>query len=49
MRPGVTTVNHATNTEETREMNDEEYSELLASGWTPEDIGDLPQEENTPE
>ena len=44
MRPGVTTINHETNTEETREMTDEEYAELIAFGWT-----DTPPEEATEE
>jgi hypothetical protein len=28
--------------DEVREMTDEEYEELLASGWTPESTGELP-------
>lgn len=35
-RPNITTYDVFTNITSVREMTDEEYEALLASGWTPE-------------
>jgi hypothetical protein len=41
MRPNIVTNDVATGITETREMTEEEYAELLASGWTEEGPSDL--------
>jgi hypothetical protein len=41
MRPNIVTNDVATGLQETREMTEEEYAELLASGWTEEGPDDL--------
>jgi hypothetical protein len=40
MRPNIVTNDVATSLQETREMTEEEYAELLASGWTEEGTSD---------
>lgn len=37
MKPNITLHDAETGETETREMTDEEYADLLASGWTPGD------------
>ena len=36
MRPNIVTNDVATGLQETREMTEEEYAELVATGWTPD-------------
>ena len=43
-RPNITTHDAATGTTEVREMSEEEYADLIASGWT-----ETAPEETTPE
>jgi hypothetical protein len=40
MNPSITIVDGITNIQETREMTDKEYADLLASGWTPSEPTD---------
>ena len=41
MRPNIVTHDALTGQTEVREMTEEEYAELLASGWTEEGTSDL--------
>ena len=41
MRPNIVTHDALTEQTEVREMTEEEYAELLASGWTEEGTSDL--------
>lgn len=52
IRPSVTTVNHATNTEETREMTDEEIAEIrqtFPNAFTEESPGERSASDNVEE
>lgn len=40
MKPNITIHDALTNETVVREMTDEEYAELLASGWTPDPEAD---------
>jgi len=42
MRPNIATTDISTGVTETREMTEEEYAELLASGWTIEGTNEAP-------
>lgn len=51
MRPNITTIDVATGEATTREMTEQEYQDLLASGWTADGSStkapiDTPQQEN---
>ena len=45
MRPNIVTNDVATGIHETREMTEEEYAELLASGWTEAPVVEEPATE----